>query len=220
PDHKLLDLPCYRHREFIHEADVSRNLVMSDLTLAEIANSLFRHRCATAHFDPRAQLFSILRVRDTHHLSSFNLVMAKEKFLDFSWVNVLSAAYDHIFNPADNVAIALFVKRGDVPSMHPSRGINGFCRLFRVVPVSEHHRIASRQQLARRASRHDSSFAVHNLHFQMRLDAPHGRHSPYDGIVNCRLKAHRARLCHAVRDGDIPHVHAIHHAPHHFNWAR
>src|SRR5258708_4273408 len=52
--HKLLDLAGDGHREFGHEFDVARNLVVGDLALAEFADLLGRGGFAALQLDPGA----------------------------------------------------------------------------------------------------------------------------------------------------------------------
>src|SRR5882757_638213 len=88
---------------------------------------------------------------------------------DFTRIDVLAAAYDHILDPSDDAAISVVVNRRQVTRMHPARRIDGFlCPSF-VIPVAEHDGISPRAQLAGLSPRHDSAVAVHDLDFEVRL---------------------------------------------------
>jgi hypothetical protein len=52
--HELLDLGRDGHREFGHELDIARNLVMGNLALAELADLLGRGALAGLQLDPGA----------------------------------------------------------------------------------------------------------------------------------------------------------------------
>ena len=61
---------------------------------------------------------------------------------------------------------------------------------------------------------------IDDLDFKMRLDAAYRRDAAPQRIVSRALEAHRARLGHAVGDGDFVQVHLVDRAFHHFDRAR
>src|SRR5580658_3357158 len=68
PNPVLLDLPRHRHREFVHQADVLRDLEMRDLSAAVLANLIFGRRLARFQTDPRRHRLPEFRIRQSHHL--------------------------------------------------------------------------------------------------------------------------------------------------------
>src|SRR5260370_26792260 len=74
--HEFLDLAGDGHREFVDEFDVARDLVVRDLTLAEIADLLGRQRLAGSRPDPCAKLLPVAVVGDAENLYVLNLGMA------------------------------------------------------------------------------------------------------------------------------------------------
>ncbi len=82
-------------------------------------------------------------------------------------------------------------------------------------PIAPHDAVAPGQELAGDAGRNDAAVPIDDLHLYMRLDAPDRRHTALQGIVMRALEADRARLGHAVGDGELSHVHALDDAPHH-----
>src|SRR5262249_22657568 len=73
---KLLDLPRDRHRKFVDEFHVVRNLVVRDLALTERANIVGGERFARTNPHPGAQLLAIAVVGDAEYLHVLDLGMA------------------------------------------------------------------------------------------------------------------------------------------------
>src|SRR4029077_5054176 len=104
----------YRRRKAANEFDVSRDLVMGDLALAEGADLFGARRRAVAQTNPGAELLAVARVGDADDLNILDLRVAVEEFLDLPRIDVLAAADHHVLDAADDVAIALVVERGEV----------------------------------------------------------------------------------------------------------
>src|SRR5262252_8762093 len=75
-----------------------------------------------------------------------------------------------------------------------------FAGLFVVVPIAEHDGIAARAKFAGLAARNDAAVGVHDLHFEMRLNAADGQDATLQWIVGGTLETDRAGLGHAVCD--------------------
>src|SRR5205085_5916813 len=116
---ELLDLAGHRHREFIDELDIARNLVVGDLALAKAAHLLRRQRLARLDADPRAELFAVTIVGDTKYLHILDFRMAIEELLDLARIKIFAAANDHVLDAADNVAVALVIDGREVAGVHP-----------------------------------------------------------------------------------------------------
>src|SRR5450755_3475550 len=84
--HELLDLAGDRHRKFVDEFDVARNLVVRVLSLAEAADLVGGQGLARARPDPCAELLAVAGVSDAENLDVQNLRMPIEEFLDFPGV--------------------------------------------------------------------------------------------------------------------------------------
>src|SRR5260370_20737774 len=76
--HELLDLAGDGHREFGHELDVARDLVVGDLALAELADLLGRDGLAAMQLDPGADLVAVARIERADHLHILYLGMSVE----------------------------------------------------------------------------------------------------------------------------------------------
>src|SRR5579872_4788329 len=139
---EFLDLAGHRHREFVDEFDVARNLVVGDLALAEAAHLFGGQGLAGLDADPGTQLLAVAIVSDAENLHVLNLGMTIEEFLDLSWIKVFAAADHHVLDAADNVAIALVIDRGEVAGMHPAVAVEHLGGLLRLVPIAEHHAVA------------------------------------------------------------------------------
>src|ERR1700722_1303436 len=217
---EFLDLAGDGHREFVDELDVARHLVVGDAIAAEGLDLLLVDVFARTKPDPGAYFLAVAVVGHADHLHVLDFRMAVEKLLDLARIDVLAAADDHVLDAPDDVAIAFRVDGGEVAGVHPARRIDGLAGALRIVPIAEHHRIAAREELAGRAGRHDPALRVDDLDLQMRLDAADGRHAALERIVGRALKAHRARLGHAVRDSDLRQMHLVDRALHHLDRAR
>ena len=188
---------------------------MRDLALAECTHLVRLQRLAGAHAHPCAKLLAIALVRDAEHLDVLDFRVPKKEFLDLARIKVLAAADHHVLDAPDDVAVALVVDGGEVAGVHPARGILGLAGLFLVVPVAGHHGIAARAEFAPDPARNDAALAVDDLDLDMRMHATDRRDAALDGILDAALEAHRARLGHAIGDGDVAHVHALQHLAHH-----
>jgi hypothetical protein len=104
--------------------------------------------------------------------------------------------------------------------MHPVPLINRLRGLVDIVPVAQHHRIAARAQLAGSPGGNNASLAVDDFDLDMRMNAADRADAPLERIVARGLRAHRARLRHAVGDGHLAHVHLGDAAAHDLDRAR
>ncbi|SKU35730.1 Uncharacterised protein [Mycobacteroides abscessus subsp. abscessus] len=104
--------------------------------------------------------------------------------------------------------------------MHPAIGVEHLLGVLLVVPVAEHHRIATRAQLTGLPALHRlSAVGVDNLDLDMRMRAPDCRGAPLQVIVEECLTGDRRGFCHAVCDGDPGHMHFIDAPLHHLDGA-
>src|SRR6266481_82696 len=217
--HELLDLSSDRHRKFVDELDVARDLVVRDLPVTEAANLVGRQRLAGSRPDPCAEFLAVTIVGDAEDLNIQDLWMTKEKFLDLARVEVLTAADHHVLDAADDVAVALRIDDGDIAGVHPATGIEHVGGLFGFVPIAQHDAVAAGAQFAPFAARHDASLEIDNLDLDMGMNAPDGGDPTLQRIVRRALKADRAGFGHAVGDGDVAHVHLFVDATHHLDRA-
>src|SRR5882672_12807507 len=169
--HELLNLSGHRHRKFVDEFDVARDLVVRDLPVTEAANLVGGQRLAGSRPDPRAELLAVTIVGDAEDLNIQDLWMTKEKLLDLARVEVLTAADHHVLDAADDVAVALGIDDGDIAGAHPPLGIEHVGRLFGFVPIAEHDAVAAGAQFAPFAAWHHASLEIDNLDLDMGMDA-------------------------------------------------
>src|SRR4029077_10508716 len=116
-----------------------------------------RHRRALAELDPGHDLLAVLLRRHPDDLDVRDVGMRVQEFLDLARVDVLAAANDHVFDPADDVDVPLFGHGCDVACVHPARGVHGKPRCLIVVPVAAHHDVATAAQLAGFTARDNSA---------------------------------------------------------------
>src|ERR1700722_3408361 len=141
--HELLDFSGDRHRKLVDEFDVTRNLVVGDLSLAEQADFFRAEGFAGTHPDPGAELFAISIIRNAEDLHVLDLWMPIQEFLDLPRIQVLAAANHHVLDAADDVAIALVVDHAEVAGVHPAAGVDHVGGPFRIAPVAEHDAVAT-----------------------------------------------------------------------------
>src|SRR3984957_15766962 len=175
---EFLDLAGDRHRKFVDEFDVARNLVVRDLALTEGADFVGRQGFAGARPDPRAQLLAITVVGDAKNLHVLDLGMAIKEFLDLARIKVLAAADHHVLDTADDVAIAFLIDDGDIAGVHPAAGVEHVGGLFGLVPIAQHDAVATGAEFAAFAAGHDAALEIDDLDLDMRMNAPDGRHPP------------------------------------------
>src|SRR4029453_2225529 len=190
---------------------------MRDPAFTKGADFVERERDAGLRHDPRADLLAVLLIGNANHLDVLNLRVAVEKLLDPGRIDVLPAPNHHVFDAPDDVAVALGIERREVAGVHPARLVYGLGRTRWIVPVSEHHRVPARAELAWAARRHDLSLLVDDLHLDVRVNASDRGDAPLEGILRRRLEAHRARFGHAVADRHLLHVHLGNDALHHLD---
>src|SRR5439155_2083303 len=210
---EFLHLAGDGQRHLVDEAHVARHLVVRNLLAAEVLDLCLARLLAWLQHDPRADLLAVLRVRHAEHLYRLHLGVAVEKFLDLAWIDVLSAADQHVLRASDDVAVAFGVDGGQVAGVHPAV-LHHFARSRFIAPVALHHRIAAHAQLACLARRYNVAPLIDDLGFEPRLNLTNRRHATLEGIGGRALEGDRAGLRHAVGDGDLAHVHLAHHALH------
>ena len=87
---KLLDLAGDGHRKAVNKSDIARDLIMRDLTAAEVADFLSGRILAVAQPYPGAEFLAIVPVGHADHLHVLDLRMPVQKFLDLAGIDVLS----------------------------------------------------------------------------------------------------------------------------------
>ncbi len=71
--------------------------------------------------------------------------MGIEELLDLTRIDILAAANNHVFQPPDDVDVAIVIHRGQIAGMHPAGGVDRFGGRLRIAPVAQHHRVAARE---------------------------------------------------------------------------
>ena len=108
--------------------------------------------------------------------------MGIEEFLDLARIDVLAAADDHVFDPADDVAVAVLVHDRKVAGMHPAAAS--------MASAAPPHRPSSRASPSSRGSaarplarRDDRPSRIDDLDLHIGLDAADGGDPQFDRIV-------------------------------------
>src|ERR1035437_9328139 len=119
-------------------------------------------------------------------------------------INVLTTADHHVLDPADDRQVAVVVHRCQIAGVHPARGVNGLCRLVRLLPVPEHHAVAPGTQLPRlTAGDRPAGNGVDNLDLKMRHDPSYGPGPTSKIIIHAGHRRNRRGLGHPIGDGDL-----------------
>src|SRR4029079_9012373 len=203
----------------IDEFDVTWNLVVGDLAVAEGAEALRGERLTPPGADPGGELLAAAIVRHSKDLDVLGFWMAVEEFLDLARIEVFAAADHHVLDAADDVAIAFRIDDGDVAGVHPALGVEHIGGLFCFVPIAQHDAVAAGAEFAALAARHHAPLEIDDLDLDMRMDAADGRYAPFQRIVGGALETDRRLLGHAIGDGDFAHVHLVVDALHHLDRA-
>src|SRR5207302_5265598 len=140
---------------FSCETDVPRNLVGGNPAAAVLADLVDGGRLPVVEPDPDAHLFTVLDVRHADGLHVADFRMRVQELFDLARVDVFAAPNDHVLQPAHDVDVAVLAHHGKIAGVHPARAVDCGGRRGRVVPVSQHHGVPPRAQLAGPAARHD-----------------------------------------------------------------
>eukprot|EP00162_Nutomonas_longa_P006844 comp17313_c0_seq1/m.29040 comp17313_c0_seq1/g.29040 ORF comp17313_c0_seq1/g.29040 comp17313_c0_seq1/m.29040 type:complete len:424 (+) comp17313_c0_seq1:223-1494(+) len=170
--------------------------------------------------DPGAQLFAVHGIIHTKHLRLIHEIILEDMLLNLARIQLLAAAAHHVLEPPDNVAVSILVQCRKIARVHPAIAVNALVGLALVAPVALHHTVAASEQLARNTARHNVALAVHNLHLNMRMNAPHGRRAQHRIVVNTALERHGRRLRHPVSNRHLLHVQIRNQTIHHHNRTR
>src|ERR1051325_1184535 len=165
--------------------------------------------------DPRTDLFAVLVIGHANHLHVAHLLVGVQELFDFTGIDVLAAADDHVLEAAGDRHVALIVHHGEIAAVHPARRVDRLGRCVVVVPVAEHDGVAARAQLSWRAARNGrAGVRGGDLAFEMWQHAADRRHPKLNRIVDPGMERDRGRFGHAVADGDLWYVHLTDDLPH------
>ena len=114
--------------------------------------------------------------------------MAVEKFFDLARIDILTAADQHVLQPACDVAIAFLVHDRQVSAMHPAIGVDRHRCAFFVTPIPLHDGITARAKFALLAWGHGSTSLIDNFAFHMRLDTADCRNTFVQWLVSGGLE--------------------------------
>src|SRR6266536_2430003 len=204
----LLDFARDGHRETVHEDDVARDFVVSDLAFAEVLYFCSGGLYAGFEFDPGDDLFAIFGIGNANDLKVADLGMGVEEFLNFAWVDVFATADDHVFDASNDVDVAFGVHGCQVSSMHPVGAVNCGCGGFGVVPIANHDAITTGAEFAGRSGGNDlSGSGIDDFDLKMRGDQTVGADTFVERGVDTGLRGDGAGLGHTVTDFDFTHVH-------------
>src|SRR6478672_12657107 len=81
---EFLNLAGHRHRKFVDELDIARDLVVGDLAMTEGTHLVGGQRFARARPDPCAELLAVTIVGDAKNLHVLDFWMPVQKFLDLA----------------------------------------------------------------------------------------------------------------------------------------
>src|SRR5215471_6418080 len=111
-----------------------------------------------------------------------------QEFLDFAWIDVLTAANQHVLDAADDAHVAVFIHSGEVAGVHPALEVDGLLGRRRVVPVPKHDAVPARALLARSAARHrPTRFRIDDFHLDMRMGPTDSGYTFFKRIVHSGL---------------------------------
>ena len=132
--------------------------------------------------DPGDDFFTVARARNADHLHISNSGVSEEEFFQLTRVNVLTTTDDHVLVAPDDADVTLFVHARQVAGVHPTVPIDGVGGALGVVPVTEHHAVATGTQLADGATGNDIAGLVDDLAFQLRLGTANGGHAQFQFV--------------------------------------
>ena len=190
---------------------------MGNFALTEADDFSFRWLCSRPFDNPYSADLTKSLIRKAEHLHlAYGRVVIK-KFFNLARIDVLTTAHDHVFDAACDVTEAFCINRREITGFHPAPIIDGSIRLLLVAPIALHDAITARPKLALLANRHSSTFPINDFDFHMRMHAANGCNALFQWIIDIALEGDRARLRHAISDGDVAHIHHALHLAHHLN---
>ena len=200
---------------------IARDLVVRQPTLGERAQRRGIEGLRTRlHLDPGADLLAVPRVRDTDHLGVLDAGVRVEELLDLTRVDVLATTDHHVLDPADDGAVTVLAHHRQVTGVHPAIVVDRLGGLVGIVPVPEHHRVATGAELAGVSALDDfAGVRVDDLHLDMGMRPADGGGAALQIVIVQRLTRHRRGLGHAVGDGHLGHVHLVDTTLHHLDRA-
>ena len=142
--------------------------------------------------------------------------MGVEELLDFAWIDVFSAANNHIAGAAGEVNAAVGAHDAQVAGMQPSIGVDDLRRAFRVAVIAFHESVAAHANLALLAHRHGllASPRRGDPNLGLRHGAAHSVDANLNGIVGVAHGDHRRCLGLAIGDDQLVTVHLVQYALH------
>jgi hypothetical protein len=153
-----------------NKSNISRYLVMSDLSLAVFQEIICWSFSLLFKFNPSTQFFSHKVIIHSNYLDICNIRMLHEVFLNFHRINILTTSDDHILKSAYDLQEPVFVKLTKITSLNPPFAIYSIFGLLCIIPVSRHYKVASCANFSCLSPWHDfSSFRVSNLDFSKSL---------------------------------------------------
>src|SRR5690606_5619065 len=192
-----------------------------DLALAKGLQVLCGYRvCIGPQFHPGNQLFTVLLVRNTGYLHLFNGGVSVEELFDLFRVDVFTTADHHVLDAAHDLDVTILVHGGQVAGVHPAGVVDGFVGFLFVVPVLQHHTVATGAEFADLAAGHNVAGAgVDDFGFQVGLGAAYGGDLFLERVEGAGLGGDRAGFGHAVGDLHFLHVHLAVDLLHHLSRA-
>src|SRR5262245_3126508 len=101
--------------------------------------------------------------------------MRIKELLNLTWIDVLTAADNHVLPPSADTEIPVLEHHRQVSRVQPAIRIDRLARSLTITIVALHHRIPTRAQLADfTAWQRLTARGIDNLHFCARQRAPHG----------------------------------------------
>ena len=140
--------------------------------------------------------------------------MGKKELLQLPRVNIFSTANNHVFVAPHNAYIALLIHLRQVTGMHPAVTVDGISSGLRVVPVTEHHAVATGTQLANLTPGNGVARSIDQLALKLWLGTPHRGNPQFQFIRRPRLYRYRAGFGHAIGDLYFAHMHFTDDAAH------
>src|SRR5262245_42359703 len=120
---------------------------MGNLATTVVLDLLLRERGAVPKANPGADLFPVAKVRQADDVHVGDGWMRVQKLLDFTGIDVLAAADDHVLDAASDAVIAVGSALRQVTRPQPTVGSDGGGRLRRLVVIAFHHAVTTHQQL-------------------------------------------------------------------------
>ena len=186
---ELLDFARASQRELVDEEDVLRNLVTGNLATAEQLDILGGHLDSLLKDDEGTYGLTVFLGGNGSHLHIADARHVVEELFDFTWIDILTAADDHVLDTARDFIEALLVFDAEVARVEVAVFVDDLSGGCRILIVALHHVEALAAHLTLYADGTLlTGLGIEHLDIYKRIVAAHRGATLLEGVVQTSLR--------------------------------